>query len=1046
MCLSKPLAPLSNPPRRLRTGGDVRLRSAATRAPSLRKGRGQALALLLSLIGLSAEAQAQTGTVAGTVVDAETGESLPGVNVVLVGTTQGASTNIEGAYVIEDVEPGERAVQASFVGYAAGDTTVTVAAGETAQADFALSAGIALEEVVVVGYGEQRRRDLTGSVASVSGEEVAEIATPSVEQAIQGKVAGVQVTPASGEPGQGAVVRIRGVGTLGNASPLYVVDGLLLDDIEFLNPNDIESIEVLKDASATAIYGSRGANGVVIVSTKTGDAGEETRFTFNAYAGAQTVQHPIDLVSAQQYAVLANELAANQGVAPYFENPEAVEAGTDWQDQIFETAPIQSYQLSAAGGAERITYYLSANLISQAGVIPKSDYNRLTLRLNNDYQLTDRVQFGHNLNFSYITGDQAPGVLGALYRADPTIAPRDSAGDFSNASARASAGNPAATVFYTRNTENGGRLAGNAFVEADFLQDFSFRSSFGLDVDQDGRRVFTPAFLVSPTQQNEISDLRVESGRTSTWLWENTLNYDYVSGRHRVSALAGVTAQAFYAEQLGGERVNIAGTGRNLWYLNAGDAEGQTNFNAAGNWQMLSYLFRTNYTLLDRYLFTASLRVDGSSRFGPENRYGYFPSVAVGWNLAEEAFMDDVAVVSALKLRASWGQIGNDKIGNYPSTALVEGNLNAIFGPDGALNFGATPTALANPDVQWERTIQTNVGADLSFFDDALQATVDYYRRLTDGILVRVPIPSYVGVSQAPFVNAAEVLNAGLEATVNWSGQVGGVGVQVGVNGSTVSNEVRALGGGQEEILGGGLGNEINFTTRTVVGEPIGSFWGFKVEGVFQTQEEIDGAPTRGGEAPGDLRYADLNGRDEAGNLTGRPDGQITDDDKTFLGSPIPDFIYGLNAGLNWRGFDFSASFSGQVGNEIFNGKKAVRFGVENYEASFLDRWTGPGTSDSEPRITNAGHNYQASERFIEDGSFLKLQTATLGYRLPERLMGPLNVQGARLYLSGTNLFTLTGYSGYTPEIVSESVIASGIDLGVYPIARTITAGVNLTF
>ncbi|MGI9174673.1 MAG: SusC/RagA family TonB-linked outer membrane protein [Rhodothermales bacterium] len=982
-----------------------------------------------------ATATAQTGTIAGTVTDVEFGDPLPGVNVVIVGTTQGSSTDIDGQFEIAGLEPDTYTIRASYVGYTPQDTTLTVEAGETTNVSLALAAGIALEEVVVVGYGEQRRRDLTGSVASVSGESVAELASPSVEQAIQGKVAGVQVTPASGEPGQGAVIRIRGVGTLGNASPLYVVDGMLMDDISFLNSNDIQSIEVLKDASATAIYGSRGANGVVIVTTKTGDAGQEPLFTFNAYAGTQNVQHPINLVGAQQYAMLANELAANQGSAAYFENPSAVGAGTDWQDQIFETAPIQSYQLSASGGAERMTYYLSANLISQAGVVPKSDYNRLTLRLNNDYQLTDHVQFGHNINFSYTYGDQAPNVLSALYRADPTVAPRNEDGDFSNANVRSSAGNPAASVFYTRNTENGGRLAGNAFVEADFLQNFTLRSSFGLDLDRTGLRVFTPEFLVSPTQQNETSDLRIQSGNTSSWLWENTLNYNYVSGRHRVSALAGVTSQAFYTEELGGERTNLTGSTENLWYLNVGDEEGQTNFNSASDWRILSFLFRTNYTLLDRYLFTGSLRVDGSSRFSESNRYGYFPSVAVGWNLAEEDFLQEVEVISALKLRASWGQIGNDKIGEYPGIPVVTGNLNAIFGPEGALNFGATPIELANPDVKWERTIQTNVGADLSFFDDALQATFDYYRRLTDGILVRVPIPSYVGVSTAPFVNAASVLNSGLEGSVSWSGMVGSVGLEVGVNGSTVNNDVRELGGGQEEILGGGLGNEITFTTRTVVGRPIGSFWGYEIEGVFQTQEEVENSPTRGGEAPGDLRYADRNG-----------DGIITEDDKTFLGSPIPDVIYGFNFRVNWRGFDLSSTFSGQAGNELFNGKKAVRFGVENFEESFLNRWTGPGTSNSEPRITNAGHNYQASERFIENGSFLKLQTATLGYRLPSRLTGPLNVQGARIYVSGTNLFTLTGYSGYTPEVVSTSVIASGIDLGVYPTSRTITAGVNLTF
>ncbi len=994
---------------------------------------------LLALILVAAPAvQAQTGQIVGTVTDEETGETLPGVNVLVVGTTLGASTDLDGRYEITAVEPGSQTVRASFVGFTAQDTTVTVEAGETVEANFVLSPGIALEELVVVGYGEQRRRDLTGAVASVSGESIAELSTSSVEQALQGKVAGVQVTPASGEPGEGAVVRIRGVGTLNDASPLYVVDGMLLDDIAFLSSNDIESIEVLKDASATAIYGSRGANGVIIVSTKTGEVDQPTRFTFNAYAGTQSVMDPIDLTNAQQYAMLANELAQNEGFDQPFENPGQFGEGTDWQDEIFESAPIQNYQLSVSGGTERVTYYLSGNYINQAGVIPKSDFQRLTFRLNNGYEVADWVQVGHNVNFSYTDGQRAPSVFRSLYVADPTIEPRDEDGTFNNASARSTGGNPAAAVFYTHNGENGYRLAGNVFAEADFLESFTLRSSFGIDYDRESYRRFLPEFEVSPVQRNETSNIRLERAEDTSWLWENTLNYNFLSetGDHRLNAVAGITAQSFYQEVLGGERTNLVGESENLWYLNAGDAEGQSNFNTASDWKMLSYLFRVNYALMDRYLLTASMRADGSSRFGEENRYGYFPSFALGWNLAEERFFA-VDAISALKLRASWGKIGNDRIGAYPGIPVVTGNLSAVFGPEESLNFGALPIQLANPEVQWEETVQTNIGADMSFFDDALQATVDYYQRLTDGILVQVPIPGYVGVSQEPFVNAAEVLNSGVEGTVSWSHTIGDVGFELGFNGSTINNEVRELGGGREEILGGGLGNEITNTTRTVTGQPIGYFFGYETAGVYQTEAETEGAPPVGGRnpAPGDLIYVDQNN-----------DGVIDGEDRVFLGSGIPDFIYGFNVRLNFGGFDLSASFSGQSGNEIFNGKKAVRFGVENFEASYLDRWHGEGTSNSEPRVTNAGYNYQASDRFLEDGSFLKLQTATLGYQLPSSMLDRLNVRGARFYVNGTNLFTVTGYSGYTPEITEGDVLRNGIDLGVYPSSRTITAGVNLTF
>lgn len=983
---------------------------------------------------LAQDQPAAAGQVGGVVTAAEDGRPLAGIDVMVKGSEIRTLTNTNGRYSLVPPTLDDTLVFTS-IGFRSLEMPID---GQSVVNVSLASEAIALQEIVATGYGVQQRRDVTGAIASVSGERLAEVATTSAQQALQGRVSGVQVNAISGEPGEQAVVRIRGIGTLNNASPLYVVDGMLLDDIAFLDPGDISSVEVLKDASATAIYGSRGANGVIIVTTRRGVIDRPTRFTISAYTGTQHVLNPIELVNAREYAMLANELAANQGLSdPYFTDPDAVGSGTDWQREIFQTAPMSSVQLSSSGGTDRITYYFSASYVDQAGVIPKSDFRRLTLRLNNDYQLTDRFRLGHNFNFVHRDGERPPGVLGDLYRADPTVAPQNDAGDFNDASVRASAGNASARVSYTNNTEDGNRLVGNLFADVDLLPGLSLRSSFGLDYDRQTFREFTPEFVVSPTQQNQVSNLLVNTKTNSSWLWENTLRYSRVTPVHRLEVLAGITAQSFSTDSLGGTRTNIAGESENLWYLNAGDADGQTNFNGSADWKMLSYLFRTNYSLLDRYLLTASLRVDGSSRFGRENRYGYFPSFALGWNLAEESFLRDIAVIDALKLRAGWGRIGNDKIGEYPAIAVVDGNLNAVFGPDESLRFGASPVSLANPEVRWEQTSQTNLGVDAALYGGRVEATFDYYRRLTDGILVQVPIPRYVGVGQFPFVNAAEVLNSGFEGTLTWSGDVGGLGFELGVNGATVKNEVKALGEGQEEILGGGWGNEITFSTRTVVGEPIGSFWGFKVEGVFQTEEEIANSPTRGGEVPGDLRYADTN-----------DDGVIDNDDKTFLGSPIPDLTYGFNARFTYGGFDLSAGFAGQSGNKVFNAKKAVRFGVENFEASYLDRWTGPGTSDTEPRVTNAGHNYQASEYFLEDGSFLKLHSAQLGYELPRQWVSGLNLERARLYASGTNLFIASDYPGYTPEVVhpQASVIAGGIDLGVYPPARTLTVGVDVSF
>lgn len=997
------------------------------------------LALLASCVfATGAQAQTPTGAVAGTVVD-DNGESLPGANITIPGTQRGTTTNPEGEFVLGDLEPQSYTLRASFVGYLAEEQEVTVTAGDTTRVNFTVTPDVAqLEEMVVVGYGEQERQDLTGSISSVEGSEVSKVTTSSVEQALQGQMSGVQVKPTSGEPGAGAQIRIRGVGTLNNASPLYVVDGMLTDDISFLSSQDIESIDVLKDASATAIYGSRGANGVIIVTTKKGQGGDGTTFNANIYHGWQEVMNPVDLTNARQYATLANELRENQGQEPAFENPDQLGEGTDWQEEVYRTAPTQNVQLSARGGTGDVTYSFSGNYLREDGVMEKSDFRRASFRTNNTYQLTDQLELGHNLGFTYRTGTDDPGVVNLAYRADPTIPPRNDEGEFNDAGIRSSAGNPAATVFYDRNTYSGRRFLGDLYAEYSFLDNFTFKSSVGIDLDREETRDFNPEFQVSSAQRNDRSSLSVSSAEENSWLWENTLSYDQSFGDHSVDAVAGVTAQEFTSESLGGSRVNILGEDEGLWYLSAGQEEGQTNFNSAFDWSMLSGLFRTNYSYQSRYLLTVSMRADGSSRFGEENRYGYFPSVGAGWRISEESFMEDVDLISNLKLRGSWGKIGNDKISAYPSVASVTTNLNAVFGSPAqeGLQFGASLGELANPQVKWEETTQTDVGLNIGLFEDQLSAEVDYYTRTTSGILIRVPIPDYVGVGTQPVVNAAEVVNSGIDAQVTWAQNLGDFSYQIGVNGSTTSNEVQSLGQGKEEILGGGLVNEISFTTKTVPGRPIGAFFGYKVDGVYQNQEEIDNTPSLPGVEPGDLNFVDTNG-----------DGELTADDRTFIGSPIPDFSYGINLNADYKGVDLSVSLNGQMGAEIFNAKRAVRFGIENFETSYLDRWTGEGTSDSEPRIGNPGHNwFTASEWLLEDGSFFKVRNVQLGYTLPESISAPLNLQTFRIYANGTNLITFTDYSGYTPEISGDSVISDSIDDGKYPLARTVTIGVDLTF
>jgi TonB-linked SusC/RagA family outer membrane protein len=625
-----------------------------------------------------------------------------------------------------------------------------------------------------------------------------------------------------------------------------------------------------------------------------------------------------------------------------------------------------------------------------------------------------------------------PGVTESVYRAMPTVAPMNEEGAFSDLTP---VGNPLASIEYTMNDRKGQRTVGNLFVDVLFLQDFTFRSSFGVDLNRSEGRNFSPIFFVSPTQQSDDRSVSVFNNFNRNMLWENTLTYRRFIGSHSINVLGGVTMQENRFESLGGARIGVVGEDPALWYLNSGEQEGMTNFNSASEWGMLSYLARVNYGFMDRYLFTVSLRADGSSRFGRENRYGYFPSFAAGWVVSDEPFMQNVPIFDNLKLRGSYGVIGNDKIGEYPSAAIISGNLNAVFGLDETLQFGQSLIALTNPRVAWESTEQFNLGLEMAFLRNRLTAEIDYYNRTTNDILSTIPIPGYVGVNISPVVNAASVRNTGFDFTTQFRNNVGDLRYRLGMVGSTVRNEVLSLGEGREEIFGGPVGEGGKLATRTVVGGSIGAFYGYRVAGVFQNEAELAQFARRGGERPGDLRFEDING-----------DGVITTADRTFLGSPTPDFIFGFNFGVGWGGLDLDIDFNGQTGNLIYNAKKAARFGTYNFESSYLDRWTGEGTSDWEPRVTNAGHNYEVSDRFLEDGSFLKLRNIRLSYTVPPSLTQQAQVRNARVYVNGSNLVTWTAYTGHSPEVGTGNVFDVGVDRGFYPPNRSFTVGLDLTF
>jgi len=967
--------------------------------------------------------------VRGTVTDAASGQALIGATVLEKGTSIGTVTDIDGRFELE-VQSSDVTLAISYIGYEPlelpleGRTEVAVAMQEESTL---------LQQVVVVGYGTQKKSDLTGAVGTVKSEDLVRIPTPNIEQALQGKVAGVYVAPSSGEPGAGAVIRIRGTGTMNNANPLYVIDGMITNDAGFINPQDVESVEVLKDASAAAIYGSRGANGVIIITTKGGKKKQEGSLSLSSYYGVQQVTRKIDLLNAAEFAELYNEFRNQQ----YFPDPAALGEGTDWQDVVFRDAPMASVQLAASGGAEGVSYNFSGNYFNQDGIVENSNFERVTFRLNTNFDVKPWLSIGANASYASSNRQSAPGgVVSSAYRMPPVFAPRDSTGDFSDPTFFGLAiGNPAADLYYKSNNHSkANRLFGNIFADVHFLQHFTFRSNFGFDRSDSQSRYFEPQFEVSASQRNVADRLSAGVSMGRDWIWEQTLTYDNEWADHRLTVLGGYTAEERYSEWLGGSRENFPGTVDELLFLSAGNDTTQMNYGGAVDEALISYLFRVNYTYKDKYLFTASWRTDQSSRFAEGNRTGNFPSFSIGWNAGYEDFVQNLGLFDRLKLRFSYGVLGNQASSRpYPSTGTVVGGLYAVFGPDEALNYGATLLSLANANLRWETSRQADFGVEMGFFGNRLEIEADWYNRLTYDIIAAVPIPDYVGSQEDPVVNTAEVRNRGWDITIGWR-QRGELSWNVGATLSPVKNEVVKLAEGKNEIFAAFLQGEP--ASHTVVGLPIGAFYGYKVAGVFQNEEELNTLPKLGGEQVGDLRYEDLDGN-----------GVIDGDDRTYLGSPIPTLTYGLSAGASYKGFDLAIDFVGQSGNKVFNAKETFRFGVYNWEQHYYDRWRPEQPSQTEPRITNGGHNYRVSDRFIYDGDFLRLRSVVLGYSLPQEWLGKAGISHFRVYASGTNLWTRQSYTGYSPEFPNAgNPFEVGLDFGGYPIAKSWQFGLDVGF
>jgi TonB-linked SusC/RagA family outer membrane protein len=949
--------------------------------------------------------------IAGQVTDPADGSGVIGATVLEKGTSNGTVTDIEGNFALS-VASANAVLIVNYTGYNAlevplnGRTSLVIPLAE--------SKGI-LEEIVVVGYGVQRKSDLTGAVGTIKSKDLERIPTASVEQALQGKIAGVYVSPASGEPGRGAVIRIRGTGTLNNSSPIYVVDGMILDDASFVNPQDVASIEVLKDASATAIYGNRGANGVIIITTKKGATDRKAVFSLSSYYGNQQIAKKLPLANASQFAQMYNELKGNN----YFPDPSALGAGTDWQDVIFRGAPISNVQMSANGLWKKLNYNLSGNYFNQQGIMEQTGFERYTGRFNAEYPVLKTLKVGSNIAYSNENRKSVGGnIIGGMYRMPPVFGERDSTGKFTDPTFFGqSIGNPAADLFYKNDQRNKvNRWVGTVFAEWTLLKNFTFRSQYGFDRRNERFRYFEPVFQVSSSQLNNLERTTQDTTKSQNWLWENTLNYNKSWEDVRINAMVGQTAQE--------NRYHRRNTVNGIL---------QPNGERITEWAMVSYLARVNATFFDRYLFTASLRTDGSSRFNKANRWGYFPSVAVGWNIAQEPFMRGQKLFDRLKLRASWGVTGNDKIQEYPSLGTIQRELYSAF--NDTVQPGATLINYANADIRWETAEQTDIGLEFALFKGRFNAEIDWYRRFTYDILSDLPIPAYVGSGGNPFVNAAQVENVGWDFTLQWRETKGKVSYNLGAIFSPVRNRVLQLNEGKSEIFDAGTAQG-DFATRTVVGQPIGSFYGYQVAGVFQNNEELGSFPKFGNEKPGDFRFADLNG-----------DGKLDAADRTYLGSPIPTLTYGFTAGLEAFGFDCAVDFFGVKGNKVVNAKAVARFDTPNWETLWFDgRWTSEGSSNTVPRVTNGGHNYRMSDFLIEDGAFFRLRSVVLGYSLPKQWLRHAGMSRGRFYASGTNLWTKQAYSGYTPEFPNDSAFRAGIDYLNYPMSKTVLFGLDVTF
>jgi TonB-dependent starch-binding outer membrane protein SusC len=1043
--------------------------------------------ILLPVLGM-----AQSRQITGTITASDDASAIPGVNIVIKGTTTGTVSNIDGQYSIN--VPNNNAVLVfSSVGYTAEEIPV----GTQSVINVTLAQDIkTLSELVVVGYGTQKRQDVTGAISSVTAAQIEKTPVTTLDQALQGRSAGVQVTNNDASPGAGIQVQIRGIGSFGSNEPLYVVDGYpITGSINNLNPSDIASMDILKDASATAIYGNRAANGVVIITTKRGKAGE-LQIAFDALASLQTEPKKYKLANAQQWATLANERAAEDNFTPLPEwsNPGALR-NIDWQEELYRTGLRQNYNLAIRGGSDKVQSAFSLGMIDQKGIVLGSEYRRYNASLNLDYTATKWLKTGTSLKYSrsdskiaFGTGGQNAGVgIGTLTKLVPTLTGnpltdqvKDANGNYGTYSRGSTTvnylDNPVAFI-ETQDQENQyNYLLGTVFAEATIASGLRLKTNFGINMSDFSGYYFTPSH--ERTLASTQAFYSQSANTTAEYLWENTVAYTKTFGVHNFDFVGGFSFQENTFRQVGGQGNGlISDRLRNLENV-------QTITRIYGDqvtYALASQFGRLSYNLMDRYLFTATVRRDGTSKFATANQYGVFPSVSAAWRIKNEGFLTNVDALSDLKIRGSYGEVGNQLgIGPFKYLGLYGTGGNRLSMTNTGYVFnkqyieGLVLQNLPNPNLKWETSVQTDIGLDAAFLNNKLTFTADYYSKESRDFLLDIPVPSQTGFSTAP-KNVGSIRNSGFELELGYRESQGDFKFGISANVTTVNNKILSLYEGLNAIGNiGGLGfpnvggNTWVEFSRSQVGGEVGAFYGYKSAGIFQTQTEINALNQAASEkngpntfyqasttVPGDRKFQDLNG-----------DGRITADDRAIIGSPIPDFYGGVNFDASYKNFDLNLFLYASVGNEIFNYTKRVLqtfgatqggIGLQNIsEEYYLNRWTENNPSTAFPRVTRAdlNGNTRPSDAYVEDGSYLRLRNLQIGYTFPSALTQKANISRLRVFVSAQNLFTITKYSGLDPEIglianpdnQNRNVTMSGIDVGTYPISRFYGLGLNVTF